>query len=78
MNMRLLGAPTLKDVVPDMVDASCLHQHIVAVPDDRLFHLNCGFVPLTSPMGNAMLMCFADESLAYAQLREGKDTKSRM
>ena len=41
MNMRLLGAPTLKDVVRDMVDASCLHQHIVAVPDDRLFYLNC-------------------------------------
>ncbi|KIP11351.1 hypothetical protein PHLGIDRAFT_124991 [Phlebiopsis gigantea 11061_1 CR5-6] len=40
MNMRLLGAPTLKDVVRDMVDASCLHQHIVSVPDDRLFYLN--------------------------------------
>ncbi|KAI0691914.1 FMN-dependent dehydrogenase-domain-containing protein [Cytidiella melzeri] len=40
MNMRLIGAPTLKDVKKDMVDASSIHQHIVAVPDDRLFHLN--------------------------------------
>lgn len=40
MNMRLLGAPTMKDVVRDMVDASSVHQHIVAVPDDRLFHQN--------------------------------------
>lgn len=41
MNMRLIGAPTLKDVSRDMVDASSLQQHIVAVPDDRLFHANC-------------------------------------
>lgn len=40
MNMRLLGAPKLKDVTREMVDASSLKQHIVAVPDDRLFHLN--------------------------------------
>ena len=41
MNMRLLGARNLKEVVRDMVDASSLHQHIVAVPDDKLFHSNC-------------------------------------
>lgn len=58
MNMRLLGAPTLKDVVRDMVDASCLHQHIVSVPDDRLFYLNCEFVSLTSSLSNGMLMPF--------------------
>lgn len=44
MNMRLLGAPTLKDVTRDMVDASNIHTHVVAVPDDRLFHQNCAFV----------------------------------
>jgi L-lactate dehydrogenase (cytochrome) len=44
MNMRLIGAPTMKEVARDMVDASCLHQHIVAVPDDRLFHGNCEFI----------------------------------
>lgn len=41
MNMRLLGAPTLKDVVPSMVDASNIHTHIVAVPGDRLYETNC-------------------------------------
>ncbi|KIK70452.1 hypothetical protein GYMLUDRAFT_273869 [Collybiopsis luxurians FD-317 M1] len=40
MNMRLLGAPTMKDIVPAMVDASNLHSHIVAVPDDTLYKAN--------------------------------------
>ncbi|KAF9061806.1 FMN-dependent dehydrogenase-domain-containing protein [Rhodocollybia butyracea] len=40
MNMRLLGAPTIKDVVPEMVDASNLNSHIVAVPSDSLFNTN--------------------------------------
>jgi len=40
MNLRLLGAPTLKDVVPEMVDASNLQSHIVAVPGDRLYDSN--------------------------------------
>lgn len=41
MNMRLLGAPTLKDVVPDMVDVGSISQHVVAVPGDRLYDANC-------------------------------------
>jgi hypothetical protein len=41
MNMRLLGAPTLKDVVPSMVDASNVHTHIVSVPGDNLYNNNC-------------------------------------
>ncbi|KAJ7167556.1 FMN-dependent dehydrogenase-domain-containing protein [Mycena filopes] len=40
MNMRLLGARTLKDVVPAMVDASNLSSHIVAVPGDSLYNNN--------------------------------------
>jgi len=40
MNMRLLGARTLKDVVPEMVDASNLQSHIVAVPGDSLYNNN--------------------------------------
>ncbi|KAJ3748598.1 FMN-dependent dehydrogenase-domain-containing protein [Lentinula detonsa] len=40
MNMRLLGAPTIKDVLPEMVDASNLRSHIVAVPSDSLFNTN--------------------------------------
>jgi L-lactate dehydrogenase (cytochrome) len=41
MNLRLLGAPTLKDVVPSMVDASNVHAHIVSVPGDNLYNNNC-------------------------------------
>ncbi|KAJ4483149.1 FMN-dependent dehydrogenase-domain-containing protein [Lentinula lateritia] len=40
MNMRLLGAPTIKDVVREMVDASNLSSHVVAVPNDSLFNTN--------------------------------------
>ncbi|PWN49012.1 putative CYB2-L-lactate dehydrogenase [Violaceomyces palustris] len=32
MNMRLIGAPTLKDVVPEMVDTRALSAHINSVP----------------------------------------------
>ena len=45
MNLRLLGAPTLKDVVPEMVDASNIHLHVVSVPSDRLYDANCKFTP---------------------------------
>jgi L-lactate dehydrogenase (cytochrome) len=41
MNLRLLGARTIKDVVPAMVDASNIHSHIVAVPHDQLYNANC-------------------------------------
>lgn len=37
MNMRLLGAPTLRNVVPEMVDIANLRSHTVSVPDDRLY-----------------------------------------
>jgi len=40
MNMRLLGARTLKEIVPSMVDASNIHNHLVAVPVDRLYESN--------------------------------------
>ena len=41
MNMRLLGARTLREVVPEMVDASNIHAHIASVPADRLYDENC-------------------------------------
>jgi len=40
MNLRLIGAPTIKDIVPAMVDASNIHTHVSNVPDDRLYHAN--------------------------------------
>jgi L-lactate dehydrogenase (cytochrome) len=41
MNMRLIGAKTLKDIVPDMVDTTNVSSHIVAVPGDHLYNNNC-------------------------------------
>ncbi|KIL57637.1 hypothetical protein M378DRAFT_194203 [Amanita muscaria Koide BX008] len=40
MNMRLIGANSIRDVVPSMVDASCLKSHFVTVPKDRLYDGN--------------------------------------
>lgn len=40
MNMRLLGAPTIADVVPEMVDAHSLRSHS-SPPSDELYHANC-------------------------------------
>ncbi|KAM6490743.1 FMN-dependent dehydrogenase domain containing protein [Amanita muscaria] len=37
MNMRLIGANSIRDVVPSMADASCLKSHFVTVPKDRLY-----------------------------------------
>ncbi|KAH9855954.1 glyoxylate dehydrogenase [Lenzites betulinus] len=45
MNMRLLGARTIDEVVPDMVDASSLSAHTVLAPEDNLF--NSTYQPLT-------------------------------
>ena len=45
MNMRLLGARTIDDLVPEMVDASALNQHIVPVPQDNLFQSTCECLP---------------------------------
>jgi hypothetical protein len=44
MNMRLLGAQTIKDVTPEMVDASAISMHIAATPGDRLYDNNCEFI----------------------------------
>ncbi|KAF8162372.1 FMN-dependent dehydrogenase-domain-containing protein [Pholiota molesta] len=40
MNMRLLGATSIKDIRPDMVDASNLSAHVAAIPGDRLYDTN--------------------------------------
>ena len=43
MNMRLIGARNLKEIVPEMVDASNIRCHIVSVPGDGLYNSNCKF-----------------------------------
>ena len=41
MNMRLLGSRTIREIVPEMVDASNIHIHTVPVPIDNLYEGNC-------------------------------------
>lgn len=41
MNMRLLGARTLAELEPKMVDATALTQHVVMSPQDNLYHNTC-------------------------------------
>ncbi|GJJ08613.1 hypothetical protein Clacol_002832 [Clathrus columnatus] len=40
MDMRLIGAPTLKDLNPNMVDTRSIAAHVVPVPGDRLYDNN--------------------------------------
>ena len=47
MNLRLLGAPTIKHVVAEMVDASNISSHASVVPGDRLYETNCTSPPLS-------------------------------
>jgi L-lactate dehydrogenase (cytochrome) len=71
MNMRLLGARTIKAVVPAMVDTSSLKSHIVSVPQDSLYHHNCKQNRFTRQTDSKnTLKCALDEILPGARLRE--------
>ena len=50
MNMRLLGARTIDELVPEMVDASALSSHVVLTPQDTLFHNTCKCYYATSAL----------------------------
>lgn len=53
MNMRLLGARTIDEVVPDMVDAGSLAAHTVLTPEDNLFNQTCECTLATSYVGGS-------------------------
>jgi hypothetical protein len=73
MNMRLLGAPTLKDVVPDMVDASNLQSHIVSVPGDSLYNNNCAFFFFLAMLcTETQLIYRRDDEICAAEELEGE------
>ncbi|KAH9485579.1 Cytochrome b2, mitochondrial [Psilocybe cubensis] len=40
MNMRLIGAKSIQDITPDMVDATNISSHIASTPTDRLYDSN--------------------------------------
>ncbi|KIK95774.1 hypothetical protein PAXRUDRAFT_11243 [Paxillus rubicundulus Ve08.2h10] len=44
MNMRLIGARTIDELTPDMVDASAIHSHVGLTPVDNLY--NTTYQPL--------------------------------
>jgi L-lactate dehydrogenase (cytochrome) len=41
MNMRLIGARTIDELTPDMVDASAIHSHVGFTPPDNLYNSIC-------------------------------------
>jgi L-lactate dehydrogenase (cytochrome) len=41
MNMRLVGARSISEVVPEMVDASALRSHAGLTPADNLYNTTC-------------------------------------
>jgi L-lactate dehydrogenase (cytochrome) len=41
MNMRLIGARTISEIVPEMVDASALRAHAGLTPSDNLYNTIC-------------------------------------
>jgi L-lactate dehydrogenase (cytochrome) len=41
MNMRLIGARTIDELAPEMVDASGIHSHVGLTPQDNLYNSTC-------------------------------------
>lgn len=77
MNMRLIGARNLKEIVPEMVDASNIGCHIVSVPGDELYNSNCkpsfSFV-LTFDLRSDTLLLL-DVDMQHARLKDRHITK---
>ena len=76
MNMRLIGARNLKEIVPEMVDASNIGCHIVAVPGDELYNSNCKPGSSLVSMSGSELSTLppSDVGMQHARLRETAPT----
>ena len=48
MNMRLIGARTISEIVPEMVDASALRMHVGVTPTDNLYNQTCEYSLLSA------------------------------
>ena len=76
MNMRLIGARNLEEIVPEMVDASNIGSHIVSVPGDELYNSNCkpglSLVSMFGSESDAFLP--SDVDMKHARLRERHPT----
>lgn len=76
MNMRLIGARNVSEVVPSMVDTSSLSLHVTAVPEDRLYRGNCKLCLLLPILRQSVdladlgsIAC-KDEAMRGAEVRE--------
>lgn len=70
MDMRLIGARNLKEIVPEMVDASNIGCHIVSVPGDELYNSNCKpHFPLVSISGPELNAFYSDAHMQHARLK---------
>jgi hypothetical protein len=71
MNLRLIGAPKLSDIGPEMVDAKSIGLH-VNMPGESAYMQNCKLKPLdlyaVVNADQAKRLC-ADERLTGATLR---------
>lgn len=43
MNLRLLGARTLDELRPEMVDARAISAHVGTTPEDNLYNKTCEY-----------------------------------
>lgn len=51
MGMRLIGARTVDELTPDLVDASALHAHVGQIPVDNLYSATCTCATCSSDFG---------------------------
>lgn len=51
MGMRLVGARTIDELTPDLVDASGLHGHVGQTPADNLYNTICTCAAYSSALG---------------------------
>ena len=72
MNMRLIGARNLREIVPEMVDASNIGSHIVSVPGDELYNSNCmqRFSLVSAFVSESETLLPSDVDMKHAGLRE--------
>ncbi len=66
MNMRLIGARNVNEIVPGMVDASALHSRVGLSPSDNLYSNTCEFIYCDA---RQPLTVFLDQPLITAQFK---------
>lgn len=68
MNMRLIGARNIQEIVPEMVDASALSSHVGITPSDNLYNGTCKTIYL-STKSLPDLLIFARSTIGHCQIQ---------